>query len=148
MGRAHLSLLREGKRLAVLGQNMAADGRLVEGARFSFLFKKVLGVYARRLKEGPLPQRLATAAAFTGVDRIRFRLLLQSQSAAQQTHGDKQGIKQTVAEKQDEAAFLKALKLLDAGQQPDLATLEAAHRHADRLQQEYGLPGERRSEAR
>src|SRR5207253_3164148 len=112
-----LSTLGEGKRVAALGQNMVADARLVEGARVSFFFKALLAVYARRMKSGTRAEKLGAVQAFANVDRIRFRLLTQAQASRKDTAQQKEQMKQTIGEQQDEGAFLDALKQFDGGQQ-------------------------------
>lgn len=127
-----------GDRISAAGQNLSADGRLLVGAKFSFVYRRAMEVYGRRLKERP-GERLTLLGRFARVDRIRFRLLRKAQLSRAATEAEKETLATTLEEKREEAAFLEALELWDKGQQPEAELLTRAHRHAARLQERYGL---------
>lgn len=138
LGTRKADIVFRGKRLAILGQNLAADGRLLQGARFTFHFKRLLQVYQRRL-QGPPDVALGAVAAFGKLDAIRFRMVQQIQAARDGTAGHKAALVQTIDEKRDEQAFRKALELMRQKIQPDKETLVRAARHANRVQEQHGL---------
>jgi hypothetical protein len=145
-------LFFEARRTAALSQDLTADGRLFLGAKFTFFFKRLLAVYQKRLDTGTPAQRLAAAAAFANVDRIRFRLLAATQKTRANTQTEKGQLQQTLGEQQDAAAFDQAAALLEKGQQPDLQMMQQALRHADRLDSQsdnsLGLVPDQRSATR
>lgn len=140
VARGTLSALGETRRVATLGQNLAADGRLLVGAQFSFLWQRLFSIYDRRLSSPDPAVRLGAVRAFASVDKVRFQLLQQAQESRDETAATREELKLTLDQKKDESAFRLALAQMEAGQQPDLATLQAAHRHAALLQNHGGLP--------
>lgn len=138
LGLDKLDVIARGKRITGVGQNLAANGRLFTGARFSFYFKRVMDLYKRWL-DGPPEQRLKAVMIFGAVDLVRFRLLKQVQQAREQTGQVKQTLATGIEEQKDENAFHRALAQMDSNTMPDADTLLRATRHADRLQEQFGL---------
>lgn len=133
-------VITRGKRLAAQSQNLVADGRLFEGARFSFYFARVRKVY-RRLLEGTPAEQLRAVSLFGKLDTTRFRFIGQMLKAREETAKQKLHIATTIAEQEDENAFHRSLSMMAEGAMPDAATLLKATRHADRVQEKLGLAG-------
>ncbi|MCS6912059.1 MAG: hypothetical protein NZ890_02345 [Myxococcota bacterium] len=137
-GRRKLDVLFRARRLATQAQNLAADGRLLLGARFSYLLGLLVAAYERRLADAnqPLAARLQLAADFARLDALRFRLLARAAERRAATAALKDQLRVELSEHQDSEAFYTAQRLLEQGRQPDLETLERALRHARRLEAE------------
>lgn len=146
-GRSKQDILCRARRTATQAQNLAADGRLLLGAKLTFYFDHLMRWYQARLSDESRPQqeRLQLASDFARIDAIRFRLLSQAAERREGTEGDKRALRAEIGAEEDAAAFLQARRQLDAGAQPDLGTLERALRHAGRLQ--LLVPGARSAAA-
>lgn len=138
LGATRKTALFRGRTVAVMGQNLAADGRLFLGAKFSFLFGVVMKLY-QELLAGSADERALAATAFRKVDGIRIRLLDKLQTGQQAAHQKKATLATSLEEQKDDNAFQVARRLLDQGTTPDPETLLRAARHASKLQEELGL---------
>jgi hypothetical protein len=135
-GRSKQDILCRARRTATQAQNLAADGRLLLGAKFTYFFDHLMAWYQRKLVDSARPQheRMQLASDFARIDTIRFRLLSQVAERRGETAATKESLRAELGAEEDASAFLQARRQLDEGVQPDLPTLERALRHAGRLQ--------------